>query len=77
MVFSIHDSIYKIVKKDEKIKAILFELGFEEIVKPGRLQSVGRVMTLAKGARMRDIDLDYIIKTFKDKGYVVTKENET
>jgi hypothetical protein len=46
-------------------------VGFSEIAKPGMLATVGRVMTIPKGARMRGIKLDKIIAAFEQRGYEV------
>ena len=50
---------------------VMKEIGFEQITKPGMLQTAGRVMTIAKGARMRGIDLNKIKQTFEKHGYIV------
>jgi hypothetical protein len=47
------------------------EIGFEQITKPGMLQTAGRVITIAKGARMRGIGLHKIKQTFEKHGYSV------
>lgn len=39
-------------------------LGFKDITNPIMLKTVGKVMTLKKGAQMKGIDLDVIKKTF-------------
>lgn len=66
-------SIYNLVKAHPNIKQIMASIGFVDILKPGRLQSVGRVMTLEKGSRMKNIDWALIVKTFDDNGYTLTK----
>lgn len=71
MIININETILSLVTKDEKIKDILNDLGFKEIVKPGMIQTVGRFMTLKAGSSMRKIELSVIIKTFEDKGYIV------
>ncbi len=38
--------IYDLVKAHPDIKQIMADLGFVDIVKPGMLQSIGRIMTL-------------------------------
>ena len=45
-----------------EIISIMVEIGFENITKPGVLQTVGRVMTLPKGCRMKGISLDTVKK---------------
>lgn len=74
MVINVNDKIYHLIKQDENLKQVLFDLGFEEILKPGRLETVGRFMTLKKGAIMRDIDLEWVKEQLIEKGYGVIDE---
>lgn len=64
-------TVYELCTEDPSIIEIMKELGFEQITKQGMLQSVGRMMTIPKGARMRKIDLSLIIETFENHGYSV------
>lgn len=66
-------SIYNLVKEHPDVKDIMANLGFVDILKPGMLQSAGRIMTLEKGAKMKNIDWDLVVKTFDEKGYTLTK----
>ena len=50
---------------------VLANLGFTEIVKPIMLATVGKVMTLPKGAAMRALDLSDIIAALEAQGYRV------
>lgn len=75
MIININDKVNKLVKQDENIKKILFELGFKDILKPGMLETVGRFISLKSGAKMKNISLDLIIETFKKKGYEVKDED--
>ena len=54
---SANETIYKLIKKDPKIKEVLHKVGFEDIVKPGMVSTVGRFMTIKKGCDMRHIDI--------------------
>ena len=65
-------SIYELIKEHPEIKYIMASLGFNDILKPGMLQSVGRVMTIDKGTRMKGIDIDHIIEVFKENGFQLT-----
>lgn len=56
---------------DSELAQILAELGFTEIVKPIMLQTVGKVMTLPKGARMRNLNLNEVIHGLEAHGYTV------
>ncbi len=66
-------SIYELVKEYPDVKQIMSDLGFVDIVKPGMLQSVGRIMTLEKGARMKNVDWESIVAAFDSNGYTLTK----
>lgn len=72
-VINLNDNI---AKEHEDFKEILFELGFKDIIRPGMLATVGKFMNLKKGAKMRKIPLEDIIKTLKEKGYQVEGEND-
>lgn len=72
---NINDSVYEVVTKEEQVKAILFELGFKEIIKPAMLQTVGKIMTIKKGAAMRGINLDIIKQKFEENGFEVVEES--
>jgi len=65
------DSIYKLLSSYPDIKEVMIELGFTDIVKPGMLQSVGRIMNLQKGSNMKNLDMNLIKETFKKYGYEV------
>ena len=68
---NLDDSILNIISHYPEVKDILFDIGFKDIIKPGMLQTVGRIMTLRKGSIMKSIDLNIIIKAFNDKGYTI------
>lgn len=70
----LNTSIHQLSKTYPEIIDILFSLGFTEIVKPMMLNTVGRFMTLNKGAKMRNIDIEMVIKTLEMHGFTVLKE---
>lgn len=57
--------------KYPEISDILYQLGFHDIVKPGMINTVGRVMTRHKGATMKKIDFEVIEQALLDKGYLL------
>lgn len=65
------DSVYEIYQKTPEITDILFELGFQDIVKPGMLHTAGRFMTIPKGALMKKISLDLIKDKLFERGFEV------
>lgn len=66
-------TVYQIIKENPKIKEIMIELGFKDIVKPGLLQTVGRLMTIESGCSMRGIDLEEVQEFFKANGFDLVK----
>ena len=66
-------SIYDLVKQYPDVADIMAAQGFVDILKPGMLQSAGRIMTLEKGAKMKKIDWDMIVAAFEEAGYTLTK----
>lgn len=74
MIINVNDKVKKIIKDNPKVKTILASLGFKEILKQGKLETVGRFVSLKTGAKMRDIDLKYIEEELKKKGYVIIDE---
>ena len=43
-------SLYELVSQYPEMKEIMLGIGFNEITKPGMLQTAGRYMTIPKGA---------------------------
>lgn len=72
---SLKSTVYELCESYPDMKNVLFELGFVDIVKPGMLQTVGRVMTLEKGSRLKNIALSTINDQLKQHGFEL-KEDE-
>ena len=62
-------SVYDLVTEYPEIQEIMADLVFKDIVKPGMLQTAGRVMTLKKGAALKKIDWETMKDTFKKNGF--------
>lgn len=73
-VLDLSKSIHALAAEYPEIITIMSGLGFSDIVKPGMLNTVGRFMTIPKGAKMKGIDLELIKKKFIEEGYELTKE---
>lgn len=56
-VISTSDTIFDLVTLHPELKEVLFELGFIDIIKPGMLNTAGRLMTLSKGSKLKKISL--------------------
>ena len=61
--------VYELVKEYPELIEILKGLGFSEIVKPAMLHSVGRITTIPKGAKMRDISMMKVVPTLISNGF--------
>ena len=72
----INQTIQSLVSQYPDLKDILFDLGFKDIVKPGMLQTVGRFMTLVKGAEIKGISIDLIKQTLNQHGYEIKEESK-
>jgi len=64
-----NDTVYNICKTYPEVKNILASIGFTRIVKKGMLESVGKFMTLKKGAQLKNISLESIQKALLEHGY--------
>jgi len=62
-------SLFELTKDYPEIKEIMVEIGFEDIIKPGMLQSVGRVMNLEKGGNLKKIGINEMKETFASHGF--------
>lgn len=70
-VVDFNKSVFELTKEYPEIVDILSNLGFSDITKPGMLNTAGRFMTIPRGAKMKNIDMEKIIKAFSDKSYKV------
>jgi hypothetical protein len=68
-IINANQSVYSIVQTYPEIVDILVSLGFSNIVNPLQLQTVGRIMTLKKGAIMKQISMDKIIEVLQIHGF--------
>lgn len=70
-VIRLDKTVYELCTADPGILPILAEAGFSEVTKPGMLNTVGRFMTIPKGAAMRKIDLASVRRTFELHGCTI------
>ncbi len=66
---NIHDSVHTLCTAHPDLIPLLQSMGFHDIAKPGMLNTVGRFMTLDKGARMKNIPLEKIRETLREHGF--------
>lgn len=65
-------TVYELCRDFPETIEIMKEAGFESITNPAVLRTAGRLMTIPKGAEMKNINLDEIKKLFISKGYSVS-----
>ncbi|MDO5294538.1 MAG: DUF1858 domain-containing protein [bacterium] len=63
------DSIYSICKEHAEVADLLESLGFTDIKKPGMLATMGRIMTIEKASKMKNIPLESIQELFSNHGF--------
>ncbi len=70
-VISLNDSIYKLVTTFDEVVEVMENLGFEGMTNKKTINTVGRIMTLKKGAQFRKIDIQILIDEFEKYGFIV------
>lgn len=68
---NLSESVYNLTKQYPELIDIMAELGFGEIKKSVVRNSVGKLMTIPKGAHVKGIDLAQIVSTLSSKGFTV------
>ena len=66
--------VYDLVKQYPELTDIMVELGFSEITKKVLLNSVGKFMTIPKGAAMRGIAMTDIVMALQKHGFTLASE---
>ncbi|WP_028263975.1 DUF438 domain-containing protein [Atopobium fossor] len=72
---SLASSVYDICKKYPEVKELMAHIGFDEITKPGRLQSMGRFMTIPRGCEYKQLKLSDVVDVFITAGFTVLDED--
>lgn len=70
-IINLTKSVYEICREYPEVVDVMKELGFENIASSGMLNTVGRFMTIPKGAVMKNISLDRVKEVFSNKGYEI------
>lgn len=63
--------MYELCKENGEIADIMKGLGFVDITNPGMLNTAGRIMTIPKGAAMKEIPMAKIKEDFVARGYQI------
>ena len=56
----INDKVGQIIKDVPEMKKIMIELGFDQLLDPKMLATMGKIMTLKMGAQMKGINIKQI-----------------
>lgn len=70
-VVDFNQTISQLYDQDPEIINIMKEIGFKDIDKAGMMKTMGKVMTIPKGARIKKIDMQRVREVFKNKGYKI------
>ena len=70
-VVDFNKTVFENVSANRQVIDVMISLGFDEITKPGRLESVGSVVTLNMGSEMRGVPLDKMVAAFEAAGFEV------
>ena len=68
-------SVYELTQEYPEVVDIMAALGFIDITKKAMLLSVGRMMTIPKGAKMKGIPMEKIVAAFHEKGFEISSES--
>ena len=67
-------SVYDLVKEYPEVTDIMKKLGFSEITNKVMLNSVGKIMTIPKGAKMKGVSMIDIVGAFMKAGFTLEGE---
>lgn len=73
-ILDLSKTVYELCAEYPQLPAILADLGFRDITKPGMLATAGRFMTLPKGAQLKKIDLEGIKNTLHEAGFHIFED---
>ncbi|MDU6784059.1 DUF438 domain-containing protein [uncultured Peptoniphilus sp.] len=74
---SINEPVASLVEKYPYLKNILKDIGFSEITNPLALSSVGKFVSIKKGAGIKNIDLDIIREKLKEGGFNIIEDEDS
>lgn len=74
-ILDLNKTVYELCSDDPGITKLLEAAGFRDITKPGMLATAGRFVTIPKGAKMKNFDLEAIKQVFAEHGYKIKEES--
>jgi len=66
-------NVHDLCTEHPQLLAVMAEIGFSDITKPGMLNTAGRFMTIPMGAKMKGLSMDDIIHKLESAGFLVIK----
>ncbi len=73
----LNQSVYELTQQYPELVDIMKELGFTEIANPAMLHSMGRMMTIPKGAKMKKISMLDVVTALLQHGFELVGEMPT
>lgn len=70
---NLSSSVFALVHQYPEIVDIMAPLGFEEMRKKAVVNSMGKFMTIPKGAKVKHVDLDVIKKALEEHGFEIVE----
>lgn len=70
----LNKTVYELTQEYPELINIMAELGFTEITKKGMLRSVGKMMTIPRGAKMKNIPMTNIVTSLMRQGFELVGE---
>ena len=70
-ILDLHQTVYELSNQYPEIIPLMRDLEFEQITKPGMLQTARRIMTLPKGCRMKGIPLNTVKEACENHGFTI------
>ena len=70
----LNKTVYELTQEYPELIEIMAGLGFTEIIKKPMLHSVGKIMTIPKGAKMKNISMMDVVTTLMGKGIELVGE---
>ena len=67
-------SVFELTGEFPELIEIMADLGFTEITKKPVLHSVGQIMTIPKGAKMKNIPMTEVITALNSNGFEIIGE---
>lgn len=72
----LNKTVYELIQEYPELIDSMADLGFTEVTKKAMLHSVGRMMTIPKGAKLKQISMMDVVTALKEKGFEIVGELE-